>query len=46
MPVQHVGRPIKRIEDPKLITGSDAYVNDFKFTGALHLAPLSLTGDT
>ena len=39
MPVQqHVGRPIKRIEDPKLITGSDPYVNDFKLAGALYLA--------
>ena len=38
MPVQYVGRPIKRVEDPKLITGSDPYVNDFKLAGAVHLA--------
>src|ERR1700694_5471798 len=30
MPIQHVGRPIKRLEDPKLITGSDPYVNDVR----------------
>jgi carbon-monoxide dehydrogenase large subunit len=28
MPIQHVGRPIKRLEDPKLVQGRDAYVND------------------
>jgi hypothetical protein len=27
MPIQHVGRPIKRLEDPKLVQGRDAYVN-------------------
>jgi carbon-monoxide dehydrogenase large subunit len=35
---QHVGRPIKRIEDPGLVTGSDAYVNDVRLAGALTLA--------
>ena len=34
---QYVGRPIKRVEDPKLITGSDPYVNDFKLAGAVYL---------
>jgi len=39
MPVQqHVGKPIKRVEDPRLITGSDPYVNDFKLAGAVYLA--------
>lgn len=35
MPVQHVGRPLKRLEDPKLITGSDPYVNDVRLANAL-----------
>ena len=35
---QHVGRPIKRVEDPKLVTGSDLYVNDQRLAGALTLA--------
>jgi carbon-monoxide dehydrogenase large subunit len=35
MAPQHVGRPIKRIEDPKLVTGSDRYVNDVRLDGAL-----------
>jgi carbon-monoxide dehydrogenase large subunit len=38
MAFQHVGRPIKRVEDPKLITGSDRYVNDFRLADALTLA--------
>jgi len=38
MPIQHVGRPIKRLEDPKLIQGRDPYVNDIKLPGALILA--------
>ncbi|MBI2200232.1 MAG: xanthine dehydrogenase family protein molybdopterin-binding subunit, partial [Candidatus Rokubacteria bacterium] len=38
MPVQHVGRPLKRLEDPKLITGRDPYVNDVRLEGALALA--------
>ena len=38
MPIQHVGRPLKRLEDPKLIQGRDAYVNDVRLTGALSLA--------
>jgi carbon-monoxide dehydrogenase large subunit len=37
-PAQHVGRPIKRVEDPRLVTGSDRYVNDFRLENALHLA--------
>jgi len=38
MPVQYVGRPIKRLEDPKLITGSDPYVADVRLPNALTLA--------
>ena len=38
MPIQHVGRPVKRLEDPKLITGADRYVNDVRLEGALQLA--------
>ena len=40
MPIQHVGRPLKRLEDPKLITGSDPYVNDVRrgLEGAVWLA--------
>ena len=38
MPIQHVGRPIKRLEDPKLVQGRDAYVNDVRLDGALSLA--------
>jgi carbon-monoxide dehydrogenase large subunit len=35
MALQHVGQPIKRLEDPKLVTGSDRYVNDVRLAGAL-----------
>jgi carbon-monoxide dehydrogenase large subunit len=38
MPAPHVGRPLKRREDPKLITGRDAYVNDVRLEGALTMA--------
>src|ERR1700687_5212317 len=38
MPTQHVGRPVKRLEDPRLITGADHYVNDVRLEGALQLA--------
>jgi aerobic carbon-monoxide dehydrogenase large subunit len=38
MPIQHVGRPVKRREDPKLVQGRDAYVNDVHLEGALSLA--------
>jgi aerobic carbon-monoxide dehydrogenase large subunit len=38
MPIQNVGRPIKRLEDPQLIQGRDPYVNDIKLPGALILA--------
>src|SRR5262249_15086835 len=38
MAFQHVGRPIKRVEDPKLITGPDHYVNDVRLSNALTAA--------
>ncbi|HEV8441214.1 MAG TPA: xanthine dehydrogenase family protein molybdopterin-binding subunit [Methylomirabilota bacterium] len=38
MAFQHVGRPIKRVEDPRLITGKDHYVNDVRLANALTLA--------
>src|SRR5687767_8220742 len=38
MPAAHVGRPLKRVEDPKLVTGSDPYVNDVRLQGALIMA--------
>ena len=34
MAFQHVGRPIKQLEDPTLITGSDRYVNDVRLANA------------
>ena len=33
-----VGRAVKRLEDPKLITGQDPYVNDVRLEGAIQLA--------
>lgn len=39
MAEQHyIGKPIKRIEDPKLITGQGAFLDDLKLEGVLHLA--------
>src|SRR5688500_13034885 len=38
MPVEYVGRPVKRLEDPQLLTGADPYVNDVRLDGALVLA--------
>src|SRR5262245_6832390 len=34
----HVGRPIKRVEDPKLVTGHGQYVEDLKIPGLTYLA--------
>src|SRR5437763_9265815 len=33
-----IGEPIKRREDPKLVSGLGAYVDDIKLPGMLHLA--------
>src|SRR5258708_8478472 len=35
-----VGAPIKRREDPRLITGQATYVDDIKLVGMLHMAVL------
>ncbi|MFL5705484.1 MAG: hypothetical protein ACJ8AG_22010, partial [Ktedonobacteraceae bacterium] len=35
-----VGSPIKRREDPRLITGQATYVDDIKIPGMLHMAVL------
>ena len=35
MPARHVGRPLRRLEDPRLVTGADPYVNDVRLQGAL-----------
>src|SRR5436305_14628007 len=35
-----VGAPIKRREDPRLITGQSTYVDDIKLHGMLHMAVL------
>src|SRR5690348_13566241 len=35
-----VGTPVKRREDPRLITGQATYVDDLKLTGMLHMAVL------
>ncbi len=34
----HVGRPLKRKEDPGLLTGREPYVADIRLPGALHVA--------
>jgi aerobic carbon-monoxide dehydrogenase large subunit len=38
--VNYVGQPVKRFEDPKLITGHGAFVDDIKLPGMLHAAVL------
>jgi len=35
-----VGRPVKRVEDPRLIQGKAAYVDDLRLPGMLHAAIL------
>src|SRR5215472_8008563 len=35
-----IGTPIKRREDPRLITGQATYVDDVKLLGMLHMAVL------
>ena len=32
-----IGQSVKRLEDPRLITGRGAYIDDLKFPGVLHL---------
>ncbi|MFQ5899565.1 MAG: xanthine dehydrogenase family protein molybdopterin-binding subunit [Candidatus Methylomirabilia bacterium] len=38
MTFQYVGRPLKRLEDPKLITGADPYVADVALVNSLTMA--------
>jgi carbon-monoxide dehydrogenase large subunit len=37
---KHVGRPIRRVEDPRLLQGKAAYVDDIRLPGMLHAAIL------
>ena len=37
-PQPYVGRPLKRIEDPRLITGQGQYVEEVKLPGLTYLA--------
>src|SRR6266496_4421009 len=34
----YVGRPVKRVEDPKLVSGHGQYVEDLKIPGLTYLA--------
>ncbi|HSM55865.1 MAG TPA: xanthine dehydrogenase family protein molybdopterin-binding subunit [Candidatus Sulfomarinibacteraceae bacterium] len=36
----YVGKPVKRVEDPRLITGRARYLEDIQLTGMLHAAVL------
>lgn len=38
--MNYVGRPMKRVEDPRLIKGIASYVDDIKLPGLLHMAIL------
>ena len=42
-PGKHVGRAIRRKEDPRLITGRATYVDDFVLHGMLHMAVVRST---
>jgi carbon-monoxide dehydrogenase large subunit len=35
---RHVGKPIKRVEDPRLLTGSGVYTDDVTLPGMVHVA--------
>src|SRR4029077_13134863 len=37
-PQPYVGRPLKRIEDPRLVRGEGQYVDDLRIPGLTHLA--------
>jgi carbon-monoxide dehydrogenase large subunit len=39
-PVSYVGQPLKRFEDPRLITGQGSFVDDMKLPGMLHACVL------
>ena len=36
----YVGRPLKRFEDPRLVTGQGAFVDDLRLPGMLHAVVL------
>jgi CO/xanthine dehydrogenase Mo-binding subunit len=36
----YVGRPLKRFEDPRLLTGQGAFVDDLRLPGMLHAVVL------
>jgi carbon-monoxide dehydrogenase large subunit len=38
MTTPYAGRPLKRVEDPRLVTGHDPYVNDVRLPGAVAMA--------
>ena len=38
MGVRYFGAAVRRLEDPKLITGTGQYVDDLKVPGVLHAA--------
>jgi carbon-monoxide dehydrogenase large subunit len=38
--MNYVGKPMKRVEDPRLIRGIATYIDDLKLPGMLHLAVL------
>ena len=39
-PTPYIGRPLRRREDPKFLTGKGRYVDDIRLPGTLHLAIL------
>src|SRR5919204_1627781 len=39
-PTQLIGVPIKRVEDPRLVTGAAKYLDDLTLTGMAHVAIL------
>ena len=40
MGVQTIGASVKRLEDPRLLRGEAAFVDDLRFPGMLHMAVL------
>ena len=36
-PTQLVGEPVRRVEDPSLITGAAKYLDDLKLPGMAHV---------
>ena len=42
MGVKMVGASVNRMEDPRLLRGEAAYIDDLRFPGLLHMAVLVL----